>query len=400
MLTAVKEGLPLKKPKNATYMRQNNRKFIIQMIHKKQVSRADLARKTGLTRAAISVIVDDLIRKGIVREAGLGESTSGRKPVVLELNNEQLYCIGIGIRYDCCHIGISSINGNIIAEKRLDLTNLETAEQGIDQISAVLQSMLDTYVSEEIVVLGIGVSSPGPVDINSGIILNPPPLEIWWNVPIVTKLNERFNIPVFLDRDTAASALVEKNYGKGKKYKNFIQIDVIKEGVGCGIIINDQLYRGVSGFGGEFGHISINVQGIQCRCGNIGCIECYASISAILNTLRGIFPEIQSWKDLVLRSKDDETLANVIKEEAHYLGAGILSVMNLLELEAVILSGEVVFEPYMLLDELRQYINSRSITRTIKSIDVLISNTDYTLSFTSSATIVSEKFFSGELMEF
>jgi N-acetylglucosamine repressor len=260
--------------------------------------------------------------------------------------------------------------------------------------------MLDTCVTEEIVVLGIGVSSPGPIDINSGIILTPPAAGSLVERSHCHQAQGTLRYPRFSQSGYSCISPCGKNYGKGKKYKSFIQIDVINEGVGCGIIINDQLYRGVGGFGGEFGHISINVEGIQCWCGNIGCIECYAAISAILNKLQGTYPEIQSWMDLVLRSKDDEILAKVIKGEAHYLGAGILSVMNLLELEAVILSGEVVFEPYMLIDELRQYINSRSITRSIKSIDVLISNTDYTLSFTSSATIVSEKFFSGELTDF
>jgi len=389
----------MKVPKNAVYMKQNNRKIIINMIHRKPISRAELARKTGLTRAAISGIVDDLINQGIVIETGLGESVSGRKPVELGMNSEHLYCLGISIRYDYCLLGISDINGKVVDELRLDFSNFKNANEGMEIIGQSLKEMILTNVTDQIV-LGIGISSPGPVDIYSGTILNPPKLEMWQGFPIVEKLKEKFDLEVFLDRDAVASTLVEKNYGKGRKYKNFILIDVINNGIGCGIVINDALYRGVNGFGGEFGHISIDFNGKQCRCGNIGCIECYASVEAIIENIDKKYSEIKNWENIVVRSKNDDTFVQIIKQEAHYLGAGVINVMNLLEFEAVILSGEVVFEPYLLINELRQYVNQKSITRSIKTIDVLVSEQDYNLNFVSSATIISEKFFSGELMEF
>ena len=389
----------MKKPKNAVYMKQDNRKNIVNIIHSKQISRAGLARKTGLTRAAISGIVDDLINQRIVVETGVKESANGRKPVELGLNVEYLHALGVNIRYNHCVVGLSDINGRVIEEERLDFTELENADEGIEKIIKSLKKIIENNTGDH-VILGIGISSPGPVDIYDGVILNPPKLEMWQGVHIVEKIKQEISLPTFLDRDAVAVTLVEKNYGKGLKYKNFIQIDITNNGIGCGIVINNRIYRGVDGFGGEFGHMSIDHNGKHCRCGNVGCIESLASIEAVIESLEGEYPEINSWQDIVIRSKEDEAFVQIIRQEAHYLGLGIVNVMNLFELEAVILSGEVVFEPYLLITELRQFINQRSITRSKKTIDVLMSDQNYNLLSFPSATTVLEKFFSGELMEF
>ena len=369
------------------------------MIHKNELSRAELAKKTGLTRPAITNIVDDLIRKEIVIEAGVKSSSGGRKPVILQINNDKIYCIGVSIRYDLCMVGIASLDGQVIAEETLDFSALSAPEDGIREIAVTLKKLLSEYVTDQ-KILGVGVSSPGPVDIFSGTILNPPSIELWRNVPIVDELQKYIDLKIYLEKDAVSSALIEKNYGYGRQYKNFMHIDVVSHGVGCGIVIGDSLYRGVEGLGGEFGHITINVMGKQCHCGNIGCIECYASIDNVLDSLKDDYPEINSWEEIVVRSKNDERLVQVIKDEAHYLGAGIVSVVNLLELEAVVLSGEIVFDSYFLIDELRKYVNGRSINRDKKTVDIFISDKDHNKSFLSSATVVSEKFFSGELMDF
>ncbi|MDC7228417.1 MAG: ROK family transcriptional regulator [Spirochaetales bacterium] len=389
----------MKKPKNAVYMKQDNRKHILNIIHGKQISRADLARQTGLTRAAISGIVDDLINQGIVIETGVKDSANGRKPVKLGLNVEYLYALGVNIRYDRCIVGLSDINGSIIEEDVLDFSEIKNSDEGIRLIAASLRHIIENNINAQLI-LGLGISSPGPVDIYSGVILNPPKLEMWRGVHIVEKLKQEFDFPIFLDRDAVGAALMEKIYGKGRKYRNFIQIEITNNGIGCGIVINNKIYRGVDGLGGEFGHMSIDFNGKKCRCGNVGCIEGLASIEAVMKNLEETGLKADNWPDVVIKSKDDEVFVEVIRQEARYLGLGIVNVMNLFELEAVILSGEVVFEPYLLITELRQFINQRSITRDMKTIDVLVSEKDYNLHSVPSATTVLEKFFSGKLMEF
>jgi predicted NBD/HSP70 family sugar kinase len=202
-----------------------------------------------------------------------------------------------------------------------------------------------------------------------------------------------------LEKDSVSSALSSKNYGRGKDYKNFFYVEVVSDGVGGVIVLNHEVYRGNNGFAGEFGHISIETDGRLCTCGNKGCLECYASFNAILDTIRNDYPEIKTWKDIVNGAETDVRLAQAVRDEAKFLGTGLVSVINLLDLDAIIVGGLVVSESRRLLDELEQYINSNMLTRNSKHVPVYFSSHDNYYSFVSSASIVSERFFSGGLSQ-
>jgi predicted NBD/HSP70 family sugar kinase len=368
------------------------------MIREESVSRADLARKTGLTRAAITHIVDHLIESGIIAESGIQEAANGRKPMHLKLNSDYLYCIGVSIRYGLCFVGLADIEGRVIAEESLDFSNLSGPDEGISLIVDAINRIIKEYVTDQII-LGIGISSPGPVDIYTGRILNPPNLPKWRNVPIIPQLQQYFDYTIILEKDSVSSALSSKNYGRGKDYKNFFYVEVVSDGVGGVIVLNHEVYRGNNGFAGEFGHISIETDGRLCTCGNKGCLECYASFNAILDTIRNDYPEIKTWKDIVNGAETDVRLAQAVRDEAKFLGTGLVSVINLLDLDAIIVGGLVVSESRRLLDELEQYINSNMLTRNSKHVPVYFSSHDNYYSFVSSASIVSERFFSGGLSQ-
>ncbi len=379
-------------------MKHLNRRTVVNLIREESLSRADLARKTGLTRAAITNIIDDLIASGIIVEAGTQESANGRKPMSLKLNNSNLVCIGVSIRYGICYVGISDIEGKVIAQRDIDFSNLADADEGIALIAASLSALMEDHISDERV-LGIGISSPGPVDIYTGRILNPPNLPLWRNVPIVSSLKNSFDQTIILEKDSVSSALTSKNYGCGKDYKNFFYIEVVSDGVGSVIIMNHEVYRGNSGFAGEFGHLSIELDGRPCICGNRGCLERYASFNAILDVVREDYPNVQTWQDIIDGAQTDPRLSELVRTEARYLGIGIVSVINLLDLDAVVIGGDVVTTSRMLLDEISQYVNSTMLTRNSKQIPILFASQDHYYSFLSSASLVSERFFSGGLSD-
>ena len=379
-------------------MKHLNKTSVLNIIRKKSVSRADLARETGLTRAAISFIVDDLIQSGLIVEAGTRESKYGRRPIKLKINNQKLYCIGVSIRYGICLVGISTINGNIVSESILDFSDLSSPKEGVLLIVEAIRKLLSEHVTDQDI-LGIGISAPGPVDIYTGRIINPPNLKQWNNVPVVEDLKEHFNYTIFLEKDSVSSGLSEKNYGSGKGHKNFIYIEIVTGGIGSVIVINNEIYRGDSGFAGEFGHVMIEADGKPCSCGNRGCLERYGAVDEIINSIHSEFPEIKTWEQIVEGSKEDDRLLQVIKDEARYIGMGIITVMNLLDLEAVIIGGVVIPHTDLLIKEISAYIGERLITRASKNIPVYAAREDDSFSFLPSATIVSEKFFSGELIE-
>lgn len=368
------------------------------MIRQESLSRADLARKTGLTRAAITHIIDDLIESEIIVESGIQEVANGRKPMHLKINSDHLYCVGVSIRYGSCYVGLSNVMGEMIAEEKLDFSELTDSDEGISLIVHSIKKIISEHVTDQ-KILGIGISSPGPVDIYTGRILNPPNLPKWRNVPIVPILKTYFDYTIILEKDSVSSALNIKNYGCGKDHRNFFYVEVVTDGVGSVIVLNHEVYRGNSGFAGEFGHLSIEKDGRLCSCGNRGCLERYASFNAILDTIRDDYPEIKKWKDIVDGAEHDEKLAKAVSKEAIYLGTGIVSVMNLLDLDAVIVGGDVVSESRRLLDELSTYINNTMLTRNSRQVPLYFSTNDHCYSFLSSASIVSERFFTGGLSE-
>lgn len=382
---------------NSTHMKSSNRRLILNIVRKKPVSRAELARITGLTRAAITFIVDELINDGILIETGTAEADYGRKPVLLDLDPRSCYTVGVYISRDGCHIGIINIKGDVLEKHKVILETSFNADAClkviIDNIKKIIADTAFPYEK----FLGIGISSPGPVDINSGTILNPPNFNLWHNVNIVQELKKYFQLNICLENNSASLALAEKNYGRGAEFSSFMLL-VVDTGIGAGIIMNDNLYHGVGGFGSEVGHTSVDINGIQCSCGNKGCLEVYASIPAVLNNIQKHEQNKQTWNVVVDGALDGSVVClEAVDTEACYLSAGIVNAMNVLELEAVILTGDINYKPEMLIDRIRQNVNSLAITRDIHKLQVLNSSIVENSEVISAAAIIIEKFFRGEI---
>lgn len=384
---------------NSAYMKLANRKLVLNLIRKQSISRAEIARRTGLTRAAVSLIMDELIEEGIVVEKGYCENTTfGRRPMCLGINSEHLYVIAIDITKKKSEMGIVSITGDLIAKDSMSLLDIHDPHEAIKQIASKVSTLINKHVDTQ-KIIGIGISTPGPVDIINGKILNPPNFEIWQNVEIVDLFKEYLDFNIFLDNRSIALTIREKNYGLGLELKSFLQVLVNRAGIGAGLVMNDKIYRGMMGQGSELGHTSIDMNGIQCQCGNIGCLECYASITAVLERVQQEYPEVTSWEEIVDRAANEAFFMNVIKDEGMYLSTAIGNCMNLLELEAVVLSGDIIYSPELLIEEIKMHLQQKSITSTVKEVKVLASKREEDIYIISAATIVIEKFFTEGLMQ-
>ena len=383
---------------NSTNMKYENRKLILNLIRKKPISRADIARQTGLTRAAVSLIINDLIEKDIIIERGIVDSNNRRKPIYLGINTTCLYVIGVDITSKHCLVGVVSITGELIAQSEIDFTSLKNAYNGIDIIVKKVQEIIKANVDPK-KVLGIGISAPGPLDIYKGKILNPPNLKKWHDMNIVQELQKRLGYKIYLDNNAIALTLFEKNYGLGKTINSFLELLVDKAGIGAGIVINERLYRGVMGLGSEIGHTTIDINGRLCTCGNRGCLECYTAISAVLSETQEQYPEISSWEEIVDRAETQPSFLDIVKKEANYLSAGIANCMNLLELEAVVLTGDITYKPDLLINEIKKHLKTRSITSSFKDINIYTSKNYKDMQTISAATIVLDKFFNEDLMQ-
>lgn len=382
---------------NSTSMKSSNRRLILNTVRKKPVSRAELARMTGLTRAAVTLIVDELIKDGIIIETGTAEADYGRKPVLLDLDSNSYYAVGVSITRDGCIIGIMNIKGVLLEKRCVNLNSSFDAYANIKTIIEDVQKIISDSAFPYEKFFGIGISTPGPVDINTGTILNPPNFNIWHNINIVQEFKKSFHFNIFLENNSNSLAHAEKNYGSGSEFQSFMLM-VVDTGIGAGIIIKENIYRGVGGFGSEVGHTSIDINGKTCNCGNRGCLEVYASIPSVLESIQRYQKNITSWNEVVdMALNGDEVCRKAIENEAFYLSAGIVNAMNILELEAVILTGYILYRPEMLLDLIRKNVENTAITRHIRKLHIMNSSIDKDSEVVSSASIIFEKYFRGEV---
>ena len=383
------------KARNSANTKIYNRNLIISMIRDQDFSRADIARETGLTRAAITLIVDELIGDGIVIEAGSAETEHGRKPIKLDINANRFFAIGLDIARETCALGAIDFKGNVLHNEGFTIPEEYGLDQAISKIKERIRNLLHLAGDKWGGFLGIGISVPGPVDAAAGTILNPPNFEMWHGVKLVELLQKEFNIHAFMENNSISRTLGEKHYGWGKNVKSFMLI-VVDTGVGAGIIIDKKLYRGFGGFGSEIGHTCIDINGGICDCGNIGCLELYASIPSILKYGRDKGMIANSWDEVVDAAETgDQAYIDLVEREGRYLAAAIVNSINLLELEAIVMTGYINYKPERLMGSIQKYVNSHAINRNIRTMPVYISAMVKDAKIISAATIAIDKFCGG-----
>lgn len=327
----------MKRATNSALMRQKNEKIILSIINKEPVSRADIAKKTGLTKAAVTNIIDDLKQREIVTEKNGKTEAVGRNPVMLFLNERAFFVIGINITRYHITVGITDLGGNIIAR---DDFSICTPDRAFIKITEIIENQLKKSEIDASKIYKISVVSPGPVDTDSGIILNPPNFDSWHNISVADELKKSTGFDVILNNVSSATAISEKYFGAAFDAQNFLALR-IDEGIGSGIVINDSLFKGPC----ELGHISIKYNGIKCECGNCGCLEKYASIPSILAGTK-----YKTWKEVV--DNRDEKL---IDAEAEYLSTAIISANNIFDFERIVICGDLAYK----LNHIIEYISPR-----------------------------------------
>ena len=251
-------------------MKEKNKRLILDLIRRNEFSRTDIAKATRLTKAAVTIIVDDLIREGIVIESKSEQKGVGRRPVILELNSGYMTAIGINITRSYAELGIVDISGRVICEERFSVS---PKPQAVEKIISGIDKMIRKNQIQYENIFGIGVTAPGPVDVANTTILNPPNFDEWHYENIGLRLKDVLERKVYLENISGGLALYEKYFGIAKNMDNFLVL-VVDDGVGSGIMTSGQLLRNAS----ELGHTSIAFNGIKCECGNYGCVEKYADL--------------------------------------------------------------------------------------------------------------------------
>lgn len=330
--------------------RDINRRIVLNLIRSHHpISRADLARHSGLQRSTVSVIIEQLIDERWVTEGANGHALRGRKPRFLHLNKERVGIIGINIRPATTRIALADLDGHFVAQE--SLPTAQNPDQFIADLIPRLHKLIE--MRPEVTCEGIGVSLPGRIDVVSQKLVFAPNLG-WSDVDLKTPLENATGLPVELENAANACALAEVWFGRHtESVRNLIAVTV-SEGIGSGVIVNGRLVRGSNGAAGEFGHITLIEDGIECRCGNQGCWEAYASNSAAVRyyvqaTSGGRSsragtrsPELLPTFDDILRlaEQGDQKANEAIDKMAHYIGVGTALLVTGLAPDVIVVVGE------------------------------------------------------------
>jgi len=353
---------------NAAEMRRTNRSLVLEHIRSGECSRIELARKTGLTRAAISVIVDELLKEGLLIQGRAKSGSVGRRAIGLHLNPNAFYVIGLNISRSEYTLGIIDFCGNVIKQIKKSINN-RMPDHILHDIEGELIAILEIPPPGKL--LGMGITAPGPLDAVKGKLLNPPNFEKWHDIPLVNYFNNKFNCPVILENNSKALALAEKVYGVGKQYDSFFGL-VVDTGIGGGFINKGRLFQGSLGFGTEIGHTSIDCFGAKCSCGNYGCVEMYASIPKIIEWATTLNRAFNDWKLIVDEAMSgDLTAYRIVEKEAEYLSCIITTIVQILDVPAIVIFGDLTYK-FMLIQELiSSKVNSRILSRGLGKIEIL-----------------------------
>ncbi len=319
-------------------IKQMNKSNILSIIYNENsTSRAELAKRTKISKSTVSLIVDELIQENLVKETEEGSSTKrgGRKPIQLEFNPVAGYIVGLEIGRKSSLCILSDLDGNVLMEKKIKLSE-NSEDKLMNEIIEAIHGFIDrSGQSESIIGMGIGI--PGITDIESGMVCHAPELN-WEKLEIGKIFEDEFKMKIFIDNDVNMAVLGEKWFGAGSKYSDFVFIS-IGIGIGSGIVINKKIHRGSSFTAGEIGYLVLGREALKhdkYTYGQFGYFESVASTLALESTTNMGCDEAFD-----RANGGDENCKEAVERILDYLGLGIANIISILNPEALIIGGSM-----------------------------------------------------------
>lgn len=333
--------------------KKRNRGQVLKLIAQGTCSnRRELVTYMGLTKMAISNIVTELVDKGLLMEGEISSlGNVGRNPVTLRIPQKAPKVIGILILRDRCESVLCDLYLNILKRKRIELRNLDKKK-----LIAIMYELIDEMIQSDETILGIGVSAIGPLDRKRGLLLTPPYFFNIHDLPVKDLIEERYGLPVVMNQDNQSAALVELMYGNGQNRDRFILLGIAR-GVGCGIVKNGVPYETLEEPMPEIGHVSIDHKGKKCVCGNRGCLELYVNTYTLTQKLQRATGQILTFSEFCEGRKRTDAAEMIFEEMTEQLAAGLVSAVNLLNLELILLGYDGVYLPERYVRQLEDRIN-------------------------------------------
>lgn len=372
----------------------------------KQVSRVEIAEITGMSRSAITGLTQELLEQGLIKETSDDSpiSARGRPRVQIELNPAAGYVVGVKLSLHQLSCAITDFRGEILHTITLPFNGGQEPEEAADTVEKAVNLCLEEAAVPLERVLGLCVGIPGYISQEGGICYWSPVFN-QRDVNFKKILGERFNWECYIENDANLVALSEHWFGHAKDISTFAVVTV-EHGIGMGLIVDGELYRGANGIGPEFGHSKVVHNGRACRCGQNGCVEAYASDYAILREIDADFSleayntNPQSFhpmiEDATRRALEgDEELQKIFAEAGRWLGRAMGNLISIMNPPTIFLTGEAMRAGSLLTDTAREEARANQLSYNLFDTRIIITNTNDDVWAQGAAALVLEHIYTG-----
>jgi predicted NBD/HSP70 family sugar kinase len=366
-------------------MRDINQSLLLNLIQAQNpISRADLARESGLSPATVSGIVNSMLSNGLVTENAVGDSRGGRPPIMLMLNPDAGFVVGVKLTETHVVTALVDLNAEVRHRLTISHTGISDPENVADAVNQAVTRLLRTSGVSRTKLQGVGVGLAGIIDAG-GEVLRYSPIFDWHNVAIRQLLHKRLRVPVYIDNDVNTLTMTAKWFGAGRGVDNFLVVTVGR-GVGMGIVVYGQFYRGVNGGGGEFGHTVLLPDGPVCDCGKRGCLEALAADFALLREaqlaiangqLSALTKRTLTIERLIeVAHSGDETACRIFATAGRWLGMGIANLIDIFNPSLILISGEGVRNGELMFAPMREAISAHAVPELLADVEIKIEPLD------------------------
>lgn len=369
----IKQSRPSRSPLGTAEVRAHNTSVILGEVWRcAPLSRADLARATGLSRSTVSAIAGELVESGILVESQGPIGRTGRPPISLKVAADRAHVVGIEM--GASHVGVVRVNlvGEVLVRRSVELP---VEEDPAGTLAAIREHL--TAVQSDIPLAGVGLAVPSPLDPAQPGLLSERILPAWRGIRVADELGALLDVPVLLGNDANLGALAEHWWGAGRGVHDFAYVKVAT-GVGAGLFVGGSIYGGAAGISGEIGHTAIAPEtGPLCRCGRTGCLEARIGSGALLRAARLHMGDQapRTLADLIQLALIGEPRAEQLIDTAgSHLGVALANLVNLLNPGLVVLGGKLTGAGERLLQPLRAALRERALSTSLEATRVVMSD--------------------------
>ncbi|BCV22898.1 ROK family transcriptional regulator [Moorella sp. Hama-1] len=355
-------------------LRELNARLIIDTIREAgNLSRAEVARQLGLSAPTVSLIIEQLLSKGILQETGTGDSSGGRRPILLALNPNYRYVAGVDLGKQEIGIALGNLNGDLIGETTLTFTHGEAGESVINRVAGAIKDLCRAKSIDSQLLAAIALAVPGVYDPATGLVKMVARSFDWEGLRPEKAFQAHFTAPVIVKNDVNTAALGEFWRGQGRGINNLAYISV-GLGIGAGIILNGQLLEGCRGAAGEIGFMALGAEALQATYRQYGHLETIASTAAVveqarrvvttgkpgllLGLCRGEISRLDFRLVCQAASLGDEDARELLERMAGWVGLAVANLQQVLDVELIVVGGEVLAAGEIFLTKLRETVSA------------------------------------------